>query len=134
MKICNKCKQQKHRTEYYLLHKFCKDCAIKASNERYQRLKKADPDWLKYRGIANRYKLTKEQHQELVSKGCGICGTHEGTLVIDHDHSCCPTERCCGKCVRGVLCKNCNLVLGRSKDSQEILQRAINYLNEWTYE
>ena len=32
---------------------------------------------------------------------------------------------------RGILCRQCNLLLGNAKDSVEILASAINYLNMW---
>lgn len=62
---------------------------------------------------------------------CFICHRRPVSkrLAVDHDHSCCPGPTSCGKCVRGLLCRNCNRdVLGHLKDDVEALQRAIDYL------
>jgi Pyruvate/2-oxoacid:ferredoxin oxidoreductase delta subunit len=82
-----------------------------------------------------RYGLTMEQYHKLLEDqnyGCKICGLKESTyrkrLSVDHDHSCCPGSRSCGKCVRGLLCHHCNAALGNSKDNVETLQKMINYL------
>lgn len=67
----------------------------------------------------NRYGLTGAQFDRLVeSQGsvCGMCHEPFGPgrrICVDHDHACCPDDqRCCGKCVRGVLCLRCNTTLG----------------------
>ncbi|WP_374199094.1 endonuclease VII domain-containing protein [Microbacterium sp. KKR3/1] len=55
---------------------------------------------------------------------CAICDTTEAAngkaLALDHCHA---TNR-----VRGLLCDDCNVALGRFKDSPDALRRAITYL------
>ncbi|MGW3992195.1 endonuclease VII domain-containing protein [Amycolatopsis sp. NPDC004772] len=59
--------------------------------------------------------------------GCGATGKTKA-LAVDHDHSCCPGSTSCGKCVRGLLCGPCNVLLGRFRDSPDPFRRAIEYL------
>ena len=49
-------------------------------------------------------------------------------INIDHDHTCCPGRRSCGKCIRGLPCPVCNRGLGMFKDSVKSLLRAVDYL------
>jgi len=55
---------------------------------------------------------------------CAICGKspeeNKKKLAVDHDHT--------TGAVRGLLCSMCNLLVGKSKDNQEILQKTIEYL------
>jgi hypothetical protein len=57
---------------------------------------------------------------------CACCGKdiekpgNGRDVHLDHDHA---TGR-----VRGILCVNCNLMLGHAKDDPEILKKAIRYL------
>lgn len=76
---------------------------------------------------AHSYKLTAEQYAAMMRQPCAICGYREN-LNIDHDHSCCPGKRSCGKCVRGVLCLNCNYGVGAANDDPEELRRVADYL------
>lgn len=50
---------------------------------------------------------------------------------VDHDHSCWPDRQSCGKCVRGLLCKKCNLMLGYARDNADILNKGIKYLDSY---
>lgn len=53
---------------------------------------------------------------------CEICGADEGRMAFDHNHE--------TNAFRGILCSHCNVALGMAKDSPELLQKMINYLQE----
>lgn len=63
--------------------------------------------------------------------GCGICGRSkpgQKGWTVDHDRSCCPGDKSCEECRRGILCQWCNNVLGYAFDSPEVLRRAAEYV------
>lgn len=72
--------------------------------------------------------LFKDQHGR-----CKLCYKHQSelkrALAVDHDHSCCSGKKSCGKCIRGLLCQTCNLLLGLAKDSKSLLKRAAIYVS-----
>lgn len=80
--------------------------------------------------------LDREAYEALLDKqggGCAICGKQNASgrnLAVDHSHSCCSGERSCGKCIRGLLCGNCNHGLGKFKDDPTLLAAAVSYLNK----
>ncbi len=82
-----------------------------------------------------RHGITQEQYDMKMEKQdncCAICHKpFEGTPHVDHSHACCPNLRSCDKCRRGLLCEDCNLGLGRFKDSIVVLSNAIQYLKEY---
>ena len=91
--------------------------------------------------IKRTYSLTLESLIELYASqagGCAICnkalpnpGSEEAYkfgMSIDHDHACCPSNQTCGKCIRGLLCRDCNLMVGHAKDSPETLKKAVEYI------
>lgn len=74
------------------------------------------------------YGITIEQYNSMWSSQnycCAICGVNEVKSTkhwhLDHCHS---TSK-----VRGILCQNCNVMLGYARDNPIILQSAIGYLN-----
>ena len=75
------------------------------------------------------YNLSTDRFLEIIPAPCQICG-ETSNIHIDHDHSCCPGEQSCGKCVRGSLCSGCNLGLGAFRDSVEKLEQAVRYLSD----
>lgn len=96
--------------------------------------------------VVDRLKAHHVPHERarrlLDNPGCEICGAdllarfREGSrgrlrarLVVDHDHSCCPADsHSCGRCVRGLLCGNCNSAAGLLMDSPGNAVRLARYL------
>jgi len=83
--------------------------------------------------LQSKYGITLDQYNEMLKKQnnlCIICGKEETTIIrgkllnlaIDHNHK-------TGK-VRGLLCINCNHLLGNAKDNKQVLLNAINYLTK----
>lgn len=72
--------------------------------------------------LKTKYGMTIEDYEGLVVLQRGLCLVcHEKhKLVVDHDHE---TDE-----VRGLLCSNCNLLLGHARDSIPTLLSAIKYL------
>lgn len=92
---------------------------------------------------AERYKLNLDQLKALLTRAnwsCEICGIRfevlngspydQTAMCIDHDHNCCSTNYTCGKCVRGVLCRNCNSMIGFARDQTDRLAQGMRYLEE----
>lgn len=50
-------------------------------------------------------------------------------MQIDHDHKCCPPNKGCENCVRGLLCGECNRGIERFKDDSSRLRAAADYLD-----
>ncbi len=50
------------------------------------------------------------------------------SVVVDHDHACCPGDRSCGACVRGIICHSCNSALGRYESVVHQLDAITSYL------
>lgn len=75
-----------------------------------------------------RYGITLEDYALMLAEQggvCAICGKEpDKARVLDVDH-CHDT-----KTVRGLLCRSCNLVLGKMNDDPDLLRRAADYLEE----
>lgn len=84
------------------------------------------------------YGMTIDQYDALLQTQSGCCAICKGVnangnwLAVDHDHSCCPTKgTSCGRCIRALLCGNCNLMIGQSGDAAERLRAGAEYLDQW---
>jgi|LakMenEpi03Aug12_release.lakeMendotaPanAssembly.Ray.scaffolds.fasta_scaffold1906241_1 hypothetical protein len=91
-------------------------------------------DMQRHHSLVKKYNLTLEEfyiYWQAFRGQCGICGKdmkhpehRKGqsldVVAVDHDHT-------TGK-VRGLLCNACNKGLGFFKDSKELLDKAIKWL------
>ena len=82
-----------------------------------------------------KYGVTPDRFDQILAEqggGCAICSSPQSelkhALVVDHDHSCCPGKRSCGRCVRGILCRACNVGIGNLRDDPRLVRSALNYL------
>ena len=75
------------------------------------------------------YGVTNEEYIALLDSQQGCCAICESPkpssgrykhFCVDHDHN---TGR-----IRGLLCMNCNITLGRLRDDPEVLRKAADYL------
>lgn len=87
--------------------------------------------------IEDTYGITAELYAalyEFQGGRCALCRWATGKtrrLSVDHDHKCQvghDPKMGCPECVRGLLCRPCNNLLGVIRDSVEYLRRAIDYL------
>jgi hypothetical protein len=74
----------------------------------------------KYKRAYNISVFTKDLAVSLLNNKCQLCGKDD-KLHVDHDHE--------TGLVRGFICRNCNMALGKLGDTKEGLQKAIDYLN-----
>jgi hypothetical protein len=92
------------------------------NNELKKRKFKENPERHRWVAIHKKYQLTKQMYLDLLETQGGVCAIcsnppNKNWLAVDHDHSCCPSVKSCGKCVRGLLCGSCNSFLGRVKEN-----------------
>ena len=57
------------------------------------------------------------------------CELVEGKMHIDHDHRCCPPNRSCRICRRGIACGTCNQSIGFAGDDPDRLHRMADALD-----
>jgi hypothetical protein len=105
--------------------------------ERYKQLiKKWKNDNQEHKAMLDRksvlwshYRLTIENYLEILDRQNGLCAICEKNkkLYVDHDHSCCPDKVTCGRCVRGLVCQKCNMMMHYIDECNDLLDKAIEY-------
>ena len=144
MKYCTTCSTEKTDDEFYKvkhtkdnLSQRCKECTKEYERQRYKknpepaksRARKRTPQEARRLRLLASYDLTEEQYDAMLieqNSQCAICGSTESKhhksehFCIDHSHT-------TGK-VRGLLCNDCNLIIGRARDNTNLLATAIQYI------
>ena len=99
------------------------------AKERVRRWREDNPQRERDNHIRKHYGLPRGSYEKMLEEQNGKCAICEATkpggkgrFHIDHCHS--------KGSVRGLLCHNCNILLGHSKDDPDILRKAITYLME----
>ena len=122
MKKCTRCKVEKPLTAFYKnrtnkggLQYECKQCHSEPALQRHTA------------HLRRVFGMSQEEFVLLLEKQNGVCaicqqGCKTGRqLAVDHDHA-------TGD-IRGLLCADCNLGLGRFQDDPKLLTKALAYLN-----
>jgi hypothetical protein len=106
--------------------------AFRAYAKRYR---EKNPEKFQKAHRLKRYNLSEERFTSLLSLQDGKCALCRETMgddmVVDHDHSCCGSEKSCGKCIRGIIHRQCNIGIGAFKDDPEKCRRAVLYLERY---
>ena len=132
MKRCPVCETEKDLSQFWKGQYLCIKCQKhKQKNSWESRTpKKRLEQHLKYKyGVTHQQFMCAWEQQ----KGCcAVCKEELPDLMsyenrrrlyaIDHNHE--------TGAFRGILCLNCNTLLGMAKDSTEVLKKAIDYLND----
>ncbi len=138
--VCSQCKSEKSLSEFHVRKRtprdpcghraWCKKCESRANRERFaskhgDRYRLYHKNW----NLVSKYGITLEQYQEMMDAQGGLCAIcrkspleKEGKkyLVVDHDHV---TGR-----IRGLLCNDCNIGIGKLGDTTEGVAAALKYL------
>jgi hypothetical protein len=108
----------------------CKQCATAKNHRRVQQLRENH--------LKRNFHITQARFDELLLAQGGKCKTCNsldpggmGAFHIDHDHNCCPGKKCCGKCIRGLLCQLCNDLIGKAREKAETLRACADYVHTW---
>lgn len=115
--VCSRCTKELPLTNEFFkktkllstgFYKTCKKCCAE-----YQ------PGYGRNAQMKSRYGLTPEQYDERLQAQGGVCelcgmapGKQQRRFSVDHNHKCCPSQKSCGECLRGILCANCNRRVG----------------------
>lgn len=127
--------RQPQRKEYQILWRRANKQRLKQYFQEHDKKRDKTPERQRQhrnRRLIRQYGMSLQEYEQILAQqnnGCAICGNppekaYAKVLHVDHCHD-------SGK-VRGLLCDNCNHLLGNAKDNVAILLRAVEYLNKAT--
>ena len=152
-KVCLECSRNlpvnhfsiRHRSSGDYYRTYCRDCCAKLGRKwrsknpeksklSTMRWRNNNPEKIKNYERKRNYqnygisieifeKMLKEQNNRCKNKGCAVemtIGKKSNSAHLDHNHT-------TGK-VRGILCANCNLALGKVKENLDILRGLEDYI------
>ena len=146
-KWCSKCVTIKTIGEFYpstrhknSRHPWCSVCYLSLGRARYrtniesnrrkarERAKRC-PDTLRDIKYRMAYGISLRQYNDMLTSQNGVCAiclrADSIKLAVDHDHA--------SGLIRGLLCKNCNRMIGLSRDNPVVLLAAANYVSQETH-
>ena len=137
-KKCRTCGEVKALESFHNLKKSkdgkqsqCKACQKARLSTPDNAKKRKDLAW---RSSLKRFNLTEDDYEAMFQRQLGLCAichkpdTSGTRLAVDHDHSCCDGNFSCGKCVRSLLCKRCNMAIGLLGDDPDVIMSAALYV------
>lgn len=149
-RTCTRCKEEKELTEENFkrrkgyaegFHTWCIDCMNQYNADYQTKDRDERPEFYRAREFARemkKYGTTVEWYRDKLIEQSGICALckhlshHHGTiqrLQVDHNHDCCDLKtKSCGKCLRGLLCAGCNILLSYL---EEILKQTTMVVPKW---
>lgn len=112
------------------------DAADAAKARKRDRARAESPEIEINRRLKRIYGLTLDDYYQTLEDQGGLCANPgcfneppaDRRFDVDHDHACCPGDKTCGKCIRGLLCRRCNQALGLLGDDAKRVQGLVDYL------
>lgn len=137
MKRCSQCNFLWPLSRFYKraasidgLQPLCKHCDnMRKDKHRKSYGRPKNPEAIRRVNLKSKFGISVEEYDEILARQnncCAICKRHQAefdrNFAVDHDHE--------FGYNRGLLCVSCNNMLGRARDSIEVLENAIAYLKE----
>lgn len=140
MKFCNTCKLKQPLDNFYRNTRSkdgrvnkCKTCRSIYHKEHYNKpevREKARDNMLK-----RTYGISLEDYNTILENQGGTCAICDKYILTQDPNASVPSSMPLDHChntgrIRGILCTNCNHLLGKAKDDVELLKEAIEYLEK----